>query len=432
MARPGRTSALRRPPPYNGPLNSSMTTLLVTLPRTLPTAAMLCEGVLSDDGFTVLSIVQAPAALLPAPSGAVIVAVVPACRLSWHRLALPRGALKGGLFQDGNAARLRAVLDGLLEDSVLDETSQLHFAIEPKPRTDEPVWVATCEKAWLHAWLAMLTQAGRPVARIVPELTPPSGDGVASLHVTGTADQPQLIRTGPEGVTLLPLSVASAALMAWPEDAEVLAEPGVAELAEHFFNRPARLQTPPERWVAAAQSDWDLAQFDLLYTRGTRTRKHLSAMISSLFRAPRWRAARWASVALVLANVVGLQAWAWKEQSLQAAQRAAIRNLLTTTFPDVRVVVDAPVQMARALSDLQRRNGIASTADMETQLGHFKAAAPDTPVPAAIEFISTELRLKGLSLPASAVAEIAARLQAQGYRLRMDAEGLTMKEERFP
>lgn len=275
-------------------------------------------------------------------------------------------------------------------------------------------------------------QAGRPVARIVPELTPPSGDGVASLHVTGTADQPQLMRTGPEGVTLLPLSVASAALMAWPEDAEVLAEPGVAELAEHFFNRPARLQTPPERWLAAAQSDWDLAQFDLLYTRGTRTRKHLSAMTSSLFRSPRWRAARWASVALVLANVVGLQAWAWKEQSSQAAQRAAIRNLLTTTFPDVRVVVDAPVQMARALSDLQRRNGIASTADMETQLGHFKAAAPDTPVPAAIEFISTELRLKGLSLPASAVAEIAARLQAQGYRLRMDAEGLTMKEERFP
>ncbi|MBG6070983.1 MULTISPECIES: type II secretion system protein GspL [unclassified Polaromonas] len=409
-----------------------MTTLLVTLPRTLPTAAMLCEGVLSDDGFTVLSVVQAPAALLPAPSSAVIVAVVPACRLSWHRLALPRGALKGGLFQDGNAGRLRAVLDGLLEDSVLDETSHLHFAIEPKPRTDEPVWVATCEKAWLHAWLAMLTQAGRPVARIVPELTPPSGDGVVSLHVTGTADQPQLMRTGPEGVTLLPLSVASAALMAWPEDAEVLAEPGVAELAEHFFNRPARLQTPPERWLAAAQSDWDLAQFDLLYTRGTRTRKHLSAMISSLFRAPRWRAARWASVALVLANVVGLQAWAWKEQSSQAAQRAAIRNLLTTTFPDVRVVVNAPVQMARALSDLQRRNGIASTADMETQLGHFKAAAPDTPVPAAIEFISTELRLKGLSLPASAVAEIAARLQAQGYRLRMDAEGLTMKEERFP
>ena len=410
-----------------------MTTLIVTLSRALPTATMLCEGVLSDDGRTVSRAVQAPAALLPAPSGADIVAVVPACRLSWHRLTLPRGALKSGLFQDGNnAGRLRAVLDGLLEDSVLDETSQLHFAIEPAPRADEPVWVAACDKAWLHAWLALLAQAGRPVSRIVPELAPPSGDASASLHVTGAPDQAQLMRTGPEGVTLLPLSVASAALMAWPEEAEVLAEPGVAALAEHFFNRPARLQTPPERWLAAAQSDWDLAQFDLLYTRGTRTRKHLSAMISLLFRAPRWRAARWASVALVLANLVGLQAWAWKEEAAQAAQRAAIRNLLTATFPDVRVVVDAPVQMARALTDLQRRNGVASSADMETMLGHFQAAAPDAPAPEAIEFIANELRLKGPAPSPSDLAAIAARLQPRGYSLRMEADGLTMKEERFP
>lgn len=409
-----------------------MTTLIVSLSRTLPTSTMLCEGVLSDDGHTVPRAVQAPVALLPAPSNADIVAVVPACRLSWHRLALPRGALKGGLFQDGNTGRLRAVLDGLLEDSVLDETSQLHFAIEPAPRADEPVWVAACDRAWLHAWLALLAQAGRPAGRIVPELAPPSGDAPASLHVSGTSDQAQLMRTGPDGVTLLPLSVASAALMAWPENAEVLAEPGVAALAEHFFNRPARLQTPAERWLAAAQSDWDLAQFDLLYTRGTRTRKHLSAMISSLFRAPRWRAARWASVALVAANLVGLQAWAWKEEAAQAAQRAAVRNLLTATFPEVRVVVDAPVQMARALSDLERRNGVASLADMETMLGHFQSAFPDMPAPTAIEFIANELRLKGLALSPPDLAKIAAQLRPRGYSLRMEADGLAMKEERFP
>ena len=411
-----------------------MTTLIVILSRALPTASVLCEGVLSDDGHTVSRAVQAPAALLPAPSNADIVAVVPASRLSWHRLALPKGALKGGLFQDGNAARLRAVLDGLLEDSVLDETGQLHFAIEPAPPANGPVWVAACDKAWLHAWLAMLAQAGRPVARIVPELVPHSGDadGGASLHVTGTPDQAQLMRTGPDGVTLLPLSVASAALMAWPEDAEVLAEPGVAAVAEHFFNRPAKLQTPAERWLAAAQSDWDLAQFELLYTRGTRTRKHLSTMVSSLFRAPRWRAARWASVALVAVNLVGLQVWAWKEQSVQAAQRAAVRDMLTTTFPDVRVVVDAPVQMARALSELQRRNGVASSTDMEIILGHFQAAAPDIAAPTAIEFVANELRLKGLAPSAASLTEIAGRLRPQGYSLRMEADGLMMKEERLP
>ena len=410
-----------------------MTTLIVTLSQQLPSAATLCEGLLSDDGRTVSRVFESPAALLPAPAGVQIVAVVPASRLSWHRVTLPKGSLKAGMFHDGGTARLRAVLDGLLEDMVLDDISQMHFAIEPQPSANEPVWVAGCDRAWLHAWLHALIQAGRPVTRIAPELAPPPDDasGDRRLYVTGSSDQAQLILTGPDGVTLLPLSVASAALIAWPENSEVLAEPGVAAQAEHFFNRPATLQTAPERYLAATQSAWDLAQFDLRYTRGTRTRKHLSATVSSLFRAPRWRAARWAAVVLVVVNLVGLQAWAWAEQSALAAQRTAIRNMLTTTFTEVRVVVDPPLQMARGLADLQRRNGTASTADMETMLGQFKTSAPDMPAPSAIDFRAGELRMKGLDSSAGAIAGSAARLGPQGYSLRPDADGLLMKEERF-
>ena len=411
-----------------------MTILIVTLPRALPTAATLCEGVLSHDGRTVQQAVHAPVALLPTPGGTEIVALVPAWRLSWHRLSLPKGILKGGLFQESSTARLKAALDGLLEESLLDDTAQLHLALEPQPSADEPVWVAACDRLWLHAWLAALAQAGRPVARIVPELAPPSGgtDAAASLHVTGTPDQPQLMLAGAGGVTLLPLSVATAALVAWPEDRPVLAEPGVTALAEHFFNRPATVQTAPERWLAAAQSGWDLAQFDLLYTRGTRIRKRLTGMTSALFRAPRWRAARWAALVLVASNLVGLQAWAWKEQSTLATKRAAIQGTLTSTFPDVRVVVNAPVQMARALTDLQRRNGTASPADLETMLGQLQAAAPEAPVPSAIEFAGEELRLKGLDTAAPSLAGISARLQAQGYSARTEADSLVIRPERLP
>ena len=411
-----------------------MTILIVTLPRALPTAAMPCEGVLSDDGRTVLRTALASVTLLPAPSGMEIVAVVPVSRLSWHRLELPQGALKGSLFQEGNAGRLRAVLDGLLEDRLLDETAQLHFAIEPRAKEGNPVWVAACDRAWLHAWLAALEQAGRPVSRIVPELAPPAADasGIASLHATGTAENAQLLVAGAEGVTLLPLSVATVALIAWPDEAGVLAEPGVATLAEHYFNRPVTLQTAPERWLAAAQSGWDLAQFDLLYTRRTRTRKRLSAITAALLRAPRWRAARWAAVTLVAVNLAGLHSWAWKEQSALAAQRAAIRNTLTTTFPEVRVVVDAAVQMGRALADLQRRNGAASSADMETMLGQFQASAQDARAPSAIEFIAGELHLKGLDPAAAGLNGISARLQAQGYSARLEGDTLILKEERLP
>ena len=412
-----------------------MTTLILSLSAALPNATTLCEGVLSHDGRIPnpsWEPIQAPLALLPSAANLEIVALVPADQLSWHRLTLPRGALKAGLFQESSTSRLRAVLDGLLEDRVLDDTHQLHFAIEPQPQPDAPVWVAACNRAWLHAWLAALAEAGRPASRIVPELTPLAPEH-ASLQVISGAepDHARLLQASAQGVTLLPLSSASAALLAWPEDAPLLAEPGVVALAEHFFNRPATAQSAQQRWLAAAQSDWDMAQFDLLYTRSIRTRKRLAGLLTTLLRAPRWRAARWATVALVAANLLGLQAWAWKQQSALAAQRTAISNTLTTTFPEVRVVVNAPLQMARALTDLQRRNGTASAGDLETMLAKLQAAAPDLPAPSAIEFNASELRLKGLDA-AAGLAGTTAKLQPEGYGLQLDADTLVMKQERQP
>lgn len=401
-----------------------MTSLILTLPRALPTAASPCQGVLTDDGRTTLRTVETTLNLLPTSSGLEMVVVVPASRLSWHRVELPQGALKG------NAARLRAVLDGLLEEHLLDDTAQLHFALQPQARAGQPIWVAACDRAWLYAWLAALEQAGKPAGRIVPELAPPGDPDQAWLHATGTPDSAHLLLAGPGGVTVLPLSAGSAALLAWPEEARLLAEPGVAALAETFFKRAVTVQTAAERWLAAAQSGWDLAQFDLLHNRRTRTRKQLSAIASNLLQAPRWRAARWATVALLAINLVGLQAWAWKQESALAAKRSAIRDTLLATFPEVRVAVDPPTQMARALADLQRRNGAPSHVDLETMLGQFHAAAPDTRPPASLEFTSGELRLKQLSAPAGGLASVAARLQAQGYSAQVEGDSLVLKERR--
>jgi len=415
-----------------------MSTLIVTLPLLPFSASTPCESVLVDDGTSVTRQVESPVALLPSAPGAEVVAVVPVQRLSWHRLTPPRGTLDHGYFSEGSAPRLRSVLEGLLEDRLLDDPSHLHFALEPKAQDSAPVWVAACDRAWLQAWIAALEQAGRPVARIVPEMAPHSARAAAGadLQVIGTPDQAVLVHNGSDGLTLLPLSSAAVALVTRPDAQDapeaVFAEPGVAVLAEQFFKRSVSLQTRTDRAVAAAQSSWDLAQFDLLRTRGTRTRKHLSAMVTSLLRAPQWRAARWCAIAVVAVNLVGVQAWAWKEQSAQAAKRAAIRDTLTTTFPDVRVVVDAPLQMARALADLQRQSGAASSADLETLLGQFQAVAPDTPAPAAIDFIAGELQLKGLDPAFASLADISSRLQAQGYSARWEADALVMKQERRP
>lgn len=403
-----------------------MTRLTITLPRTLPSTAALCQAVLSEDGYTPARTTESTLALLPAPSGQDVVAIVPASRLSWHRLELPKGALKT------STSRLRSVLDGLLEEQLLDDTAQLHFAIEPQARAGQPVWVAACDRAWLSAWLAALEQAGRPASRIVPELAPPAASTPASLQAVGDSGNAQLLLTGPGGVTVLPLSASSAALLAWPEDAALLAEPGVAALAQDCFKRPVSVQTAAERWLTAAQSDWDLAQFDLLSTRQTRTRKKLSTLASELLQAPRWRAARWATLALLAINLIGLQGWAWKQQAALTAQRSTIEGILLATFPEVRVVVDAPLQMARSLADLQRRNGAASQTDLETMLGQVHAAAPDMRPPDGIAYSIGELRLKALEPPAAGLGDIAAKLHAQGYSVSTEGDSLVIKEERRP
>ena len=46
--------------------------------------------------------------------------------------------------------RLRSILEGLLEDRLLDDPAQLHFALQPGARAGSPVWVAVCDRSWLR------------------------------------------------------------------------------------------------------------------------------------------------------------------------------------------------------------------------------------------------------------------------------------------
>ena len=415
-----------------------MTSLLVTLPTTLPTATTPCSIVLTPDGRGISQQTEAPPSLWPDVANGEIVAVVPASQLSWHCLDLPKGTLDRGLFQENSAARLRSVIEGLIEDRLLDEPEQLHFAVEPRAQAGAPTWVAVCNRHWLNAWLQALEQAGKPVARIVPEAEPVANDAVAPalLHIVGTPESAQLVCSTRNGVTLLPLSAASVALVARSTEAslssDAVAEPAVAALAEQHFSGRVTLQTAAQRAINAAASAWDLAQFELLRSRRARTQKRLSTWGTNLLRAPQWKPARWAAVAVVVVNLAGLQAWAWKEQSALNTKRTAIREVLSTTFPDIRVVVDAPLQMERSLAALQRQNGAASNADLEEILGRFQAAAPEMNAPTAIEFIAGELRLK---LPAAGSADMAgvnARLQAHGYTSQLQGDALVIKQERRP
>lgn len=432
-----------------------MSVLIVYLPTTPPGLATEYRYAQSRDGQTLLTYGGATASTLP-PTGVGhdVVAVVPVRALSWHQVELPKGTLNAG------AARLRAVLEGLLEDRLLDDPQNLHFALAPQAAAGKPVWVAVCDKAWLKACLGPLEAAGRPVSRIVPEFAPLLSDDDSSPHSTtlyalGVPGEAWLVQARTSGVTLLPLSpVVAARFMAQAEplatskgnSAEsattaaalntaftppdtVLAEPAVMEEASRLFQGLVRLQQAPERWVQTLQSPWDLAQFDLANSGGQRFIKRFSDFGLALLHGPRWRAARWALPVLAVVNLIGLNAWAWKEKSALTQRRADVQAVLTQTFPQVKVVVDAPIQMAREVALLRQNAGATARQDLENLLTAVGSGVSPTEnfTLTQLDYSDGELRLKGAGANEAKMQDLKTRLEPQGYALRMDGESLLVK-----
>ena len=413
-----------------------MSTLILFLPTARPGSATEYSYTLTTDGHTAARHDTASAALLPEPSrpGGEVVAVVPARALSWQRVQFPPGLPLGTSQQ---TPRLRSVLEGLLEDRLLDDVSQLHFALQPGARTSEPVWVAVCDRAWLRENLQALEAAGRRVARVVPEFAPGStASGQPELWVLGTPDEAYAVVTGQGtqlGLAVLPLTAAVLALAhSGPQAGDVAdgtqqavgtvvrAEPAVAALAEHTLGQSVALYTASQRALDAARGDWDLAQFDLASTGRTRAVRKVGSLLSAGLNAPQWRAARWGAALLVVAHLVGLNAWAWQERQALAAKQASVRSTLTQTFPKVQVVVDAPVQMERELALLRQSAGSVSARDLEPMLAATGAALPMGRLPTAMEYAPGDLRLRGLTLDPQEEAALSERLQPAGYEARID------------
>jgi len=248
----------------------------------------------------------------------------------------------------------------------------------------------------------------------------------------GEPDQAHMVFSADDAVTVWPLSAASVTLLSWPESRGIVAEPAVAAITEQLFKRTVTLQQVGQRRLQAAQSAWDLAQFDMVNSGSARTWKRVSESIGNFLRLPRWRAARLALVALLLVNLIGLNAWAWKEQSRLNAQRAAIRDLLTSTFPNVRVVVDAPIQMAKEVAALQQASGASSNRDLDVMLSTVGALIPANTTPTAIEYAAGELRLKGLALKSTAATAISFMLKPKGYMANIEGDALVVKQVSEP
>ena len=97
--------------------------------------------------------------MLPAPS----TLTVPTQHLSLHEVLIPPTP----------AHRLQAALAGALEEQLLDDPADLHFALLPSAQADskagKQVQVLVCNKAWLQGLLDKASSGGNRITSIVPD-----------------------------------------------------------------------------------------------------------------------------------------------------------------------------------------------------------------------------------------------------------------------
>lgn len=324
--------------------------------------------VLSNDGLQVSSQGRAQPALLPRADS--VLAVLADSDLSWHRITVPKAP----------AARLRAALGGMLEEQLLEDDDALHLALPPDAAAGQSAWIAATHKGWLKGELEHLEQAGLRVERVLPAAWPgdtPQGHFFAAPTTQAGSAHTMLSLSDEQGLHLLRLdgSLARALLPRMLEQpTQWTAEPAVAAPAERWLGSSVRVQTEGERALQATRSLWNLRQFELAPRhRGVRALGDAARQ----FLSPAWRPVRIGLASLVLLQLIGLNAWAWQQRQAIAAQRQAQEQLLRRSFPNVRAVLDAPLQMRRETELLRAAAGRAGEGDLETLLGAAASAWPE-------------------------------------------------------
>lgn len=411
-----------------------MSKLIVTLPYpNMPPLASdhnttPCKYVLSSDtqklsksGVSVLS---------ELPKADATILVMPASALSWHQVSLPKVP----------KMRLRAALDGLLEERLLDDTSAMAFALSPEAQAVKSskitsnAWVAAYDKSWLRSALQALDAAGCRVTQVVPEFWP---QNEVSICVTGTAEEAWITRSDVQGVITFPFrgndtsGVLDALLADLPASMPILAEPAVVALAESCLTHKVQLRQFDYSLLQSAASRWELAQFEQSLNGDSQGVKNIIRQWQTFWQSPAWRPTRWGLAALLLANIVGLNVWAWQQKNSLNAKRAQMNQLLTQAFPSVKVVVDAPQQMAREMTLLRQAAGASGVQNFESMLYAFSNSnsnlASEFITPSAIEYMANNTTFKGVNLPPNDAISAQTKLKAMGYVLTFNGDTATVK-----
>ena len=369
--------------------------------------------VTSADGIEFEAQGEAAAALLPRASQ--VIAVVRETDVAWHRITLPKAP----------ASRLRAALVGVIEDALLEDSESVHLAVAPLAVAGEQAWVAAVDRAWLEDELEALQKGGVFVDRVVP-MSWPDEPPMGHFHVAESADPAApggtvLTWAHVDGVATVRLD-GSLARAVVPSPAPVTtrwsAAPLAASAAERWLGAPVNVMPTEQRLLQAGRSLWNLRQFDL--ARRTRGARALGDWMRQAM-SPAWRPVRIGLALFVLAQIVGLNLWAWHQQNAIDARRTAIQALVKKTFPRVGagdVQRDAAAVMLRETQSLRTLAGKAGDSDLEPMLQAAAAAWPgERPPVENIRFEPGKLTLQASGWSDAQIEQFRTAIQPTGFRV---------------
>lgn len=313
-----------------------------------------------------------------APRAGTVEAVLPAQRVLFARLRLPRV----------NAATIRELLPYAVEDRLLADPAQIHAVAGATNARGETV-VEVVDRDWLRAMLEPLARAGLAARSAwceseLLERTPGEWHVVWGRARGLLVDDEGVAATFDPGDGVpLALRIAldeAAARGERPASLRVHAEDDapLPDLARWSGETSIRCE-PGDAWkklsAATPRSPLNLLQGELA-PRGAVS-----------WRLPRAAVALVATIAAIQLLFTALDTW--RLQRERDALDARRESIFREAFPEARAVVDPELQMARNLADLQRTRGLPAGDEFLVQMTR-EAQARGTP-PRSVEFVNGRL-----------------------------------------
>jgi general secretion pathway protein L len=136
----------------------------------------------------------------------------------------------------------------------------------------------------------------------------------------------------------------------------------------------------------------------------------------------------------VVAQIVGLNLWAWHQRSTIEARKVALQGVVRAAFPrvsDLDIQRDAAAVMQREVQTLRAVAGKAGDTDLEPMLMAAAAAWPtDRPPVEMLRYETGRLTLAAAGWTEPQIAQFRGTLQTSGWQVDANGTQLVMSRAR--